>query len=109
MADLLADMRVFAVQVPIARLQVFDADLPSEFVLHPCGKAIDFAAPPGLFHSELFDAHGASLGVVLYSSRVLVLVEPHLFGRCAFGEEQQVGLDAGVGAEHAVGQADDGV
>ena len=31
-----------------------------------------------------------------------------LVGR-AFGEEQQVGLDAGVGIEHAVGQPDDRV
>ena len=38
-----------------------------------------------------------------------MLVEPHLFGRRALGEEQQVGLDAGVGVEHAIGQANDGV
>ena len=38
-----------------------------------------------------------------------VLVEPDLLGRLALLEEQQVGADAGVGLEHAVGQPDDGV
>ena len=38
-----------------------------------------------------------------------VLVEPDFLGRLALLEEQQVGADAGVGLEDAVGQADDGV
>ncbi|MCY1466037.1 hypothetical protein D9M71_842600 [compost metagenome] len=38
-----------------------------------------------------------------------MLVEPHLLGRRTLGEEQQDGLDPGVGVEHAVGQANDGV
>jgi hypothetical protein len=33
-----------------------------------------------------------------------VFVEPDFLGRLAFLEEQQVGLDAGVGGEDAVGQ-----
>ena len=32
-----------------------------------------------------------------------------MLGGLTLGEEQQVGLDAGVGVEHAVGQAHDGV
>jgi len=108
-ADLLADMGVLAVEVPVASFQFIQADLPGELVFHACGKAIALAAPPRLFYGELFDAHRARLGVVLHAGWVLVLVEPHLFGRCALGEEQQVGLDAGVGVEHAVGQANDGV
>jgi hypothetical protein len=38
-----------------------------------------------------------------------VLVEPDVFGWCAFAEEQQVGLDARVRGEYAIWQADDGV
>ncbi|MNJ71983.1 hypothetical protein D3C77_685880 [compost metagenome] len=86
-ADLFADMRVFAVQVPVACLQLFDAYLPGEFVLHPCGKAIGLVAPPGFFHCEFFDAHWASLGVVLHASRVLVFVEPHVFSGRPLGEK----------------------
>ncbi|MNN10391.1 hypothetical protein D3C81_1233130 [compost metagenome] len=102
-------MGVLAVQVPVARLQFFDADLPGELVFHSGGKAIGLAAPPGFLDSKLFDSHGFGLGVALVAGRVLVLVEPHVLGGCAFGEEQQVGLDTSVGVEHAVGQANDGV
>ncbi len=38
-----------------------------------------------------------------------MFVEPDFLRRLAFLEEQQIGADAGVGLEHAVGQADDGV
>ncbi len=38
-----------------------------------------------------------------------MFVVPDVLGWAAFGEEQQVGFDAGVGRKHAVGQAHDGV
>ena len=38
-----------------------------------------------------------------------MLVVPNVLRGLALGEEQQVGLDAGVGREHAVGQPHDGV
>ena len=38
-----------------------------------------------------------------------MFVIPDALGRLAFGEEEQVGFDAGVRGEDAVGQADDGV
>ena len=38
-----------------------------------------------------------------------MLVEPDVLGGGALAEKQQVGLDAGVRVEHAVGQAHDGV
>ena len=38
-----------------------------------------------------------------------MLVEPDGVGGLALGEEQQVGLDAGIGSKDAFGQADDGV
>ncbi|MCY1356410.1 hypothetical protein D9M69_428610 [compost metagenome] len=108
-ADLLSDMRVLAVQVPITSLQFCNADLPGELIFHPLGEAIGLTAPPGFFHGELFDTHGLGLGVALVASRVLVLVEPHVLGRRALGKEQQVGPDSGVRIEHTVGQSNDGV
>ena len=38
-----------------------------------------------------------------------MFVEPEDIGRLALGEKQQVGLDAGVGIENAVGQPNDGM
>jgi len=38
-----------------------------------------------------------------------VFVKPDLLRGFAFGEEQEVGLDAGVRGKDTVGQADDGV
>ncbi len=38
-----------------------------------------------------------------------MLIEPRLLGRRTLGEKQDVGLYAGVGAEHTIGQADDSV
>ena len=58
---------------------------------------------------ELFKAHGFGLVVAFYAFRIGMFVIPDMLGRLAFGEEQQVGFDAGVGAEHAIGQAHDGV
>ena len=38
-----------------------------------------------------------------------VLVEPDISGRLTLLEEQQIGPDGGVGTEHGIGQAHDGV
>ena len=38
-----------------------------------------------------------------------MLVVPDMFRGRALGEKEDIGADAGVGIEHAVGQADDGV
>ena len=38
-----------------------------------------------------------------------VFVKPDLLGRRAFLKEQEVGTDAGVGLEHAIGESDDSV
>ena len=43
------------------------------------------------------------------AGRIGISVIPDLAGGRALGEEEQVGADAGVGIEHAVGQADDDV
>jgi hypothetical protein len=58
---------------------------------------------------ELLDADRLGLVVALGTRRIGVLVEPDVPCRRALGEEEQVGADAGVGVEDAVGQADDGV
>src|SRR6185503_4212726 len=66
--------------------------------------------PPPLFLGvEFLEADGLGLVVALHARRIRVLAIPDFLRGLAFGEEQQIGLDAGVGSENAVGQADDGV
>ncbi len=48
-------------------------------------------------------------GIGFLGGRYLVFVKPDVLRRLTFLEEQQVGTDAGVRLEDAVGQADDGV
>ena len=65
--------------------------------------------PPFEAVGELLELDGLGLGVVLPALGQRLLVVPDFFGRAGAVEEQQVGRDAGVGREDAVGQADDGV
>ena len=82
--------------------KLLEIDFPGERVLFPL-------VPPFLFRLEFLNADGFGLVVGLYARRIGMFVVPDFFGRLAFGEEEEVGLDAGVGSEDAVGQADDGV
>lgn len=50
-----------------------------------------------------------SLGVILAAFRQRLLVVPDVPRRSRAVEEQEVGRDAGIGREHAVGQAHDGM
>src|SRR5208283_2290788 len=77
---------------------------------HPPGVLVLLSLrPPFLLGCELLDADRFGLGVGLVARRVGMLVVPDRVGWLALGKEKQVGLDAGVGAEDAVGQANDGV
>ena len=51
----------------------------------------------------------AVFGVLLDAFGEWELVVPDFFGGFAFGEENQVGVYSGIGVEHTLGQADDGV
>ena len=102
------DIGVFDVEVVAARGDVRDGHAPGEFVFLALLFLARFA-PPLLLGVEFLDADRLGFVVALDARRIGVLVIPDVFGRLAFGEEQQVGLDAGVGSEDAVGQADDGV
>jgi len=100
-------VRVLEVEVVGAGLHVVGRDLPRDF---------RFLAPPALRPAPPFDAgievlEANRLGhrVGLLAVRDAVFVESDGFGRLALLEEQQVRADRGVGFEHAVGQADDGV
>ena len=57
----------------------------------------------------MLDADGLGHGIRLLPIGHAVLVEPDVLGRRAFLKEQQVGADAGVGLEDAIGQPHDGV
>ena len=102
-------VRVLEVEVEVAGLDGVDRDAPGLLVFHAGFEAVFFIAPPGALGLELLDADGFALVVALGAGRIGVLVIPDVGGGRAFGEEEEVGADAGVGIEDAVGQADDGV
>src|SRR5690606_25263122 len=108
-ADLFAHVGVFLVQVPVGGAQGVEADFPCLLVLPTAGVAVGGAAPPGFLYLKLFKANGLGRVVILDARGIAVLVVPDMLGGLAFGEEQQVGFDAGVGVEHPIGQAHDGV
>ena len=90
-------------------LEGLEVDLPRMLRLGAGGEAVGLGAPPLGDGSELLHAQRLGLTVALHACWVEVLVEPDGVGGLAFGEEEEVGLDAGVGGEDAIGQADDGV
>ena len=102
-------VRILEVEVEVAGLDGVDGDAPSLLVFHAGFEAIFLLAPPGALALELFDADGFAFVVALGAGRIGVLVIPDVGGGRALGEEEEVGADAGVGIEDAVGQADDGV
>ncbi len=102
-------VRILEVEVIVAGLDLVDGDAPGLLILHTGGEAIRFIAPPGLLRLELLDADGFTLVIALGTRRIGVLVVLDLGGGLTFGEEQEVGTDAGVGVEHAVRQSDNGV
>ena len=113
-ADLLADVRVADVEVVVARDDVIDADFPGLLGLDAGFEVVFLGAPPVDFGLKFLEAHRLGLVVAGDAFRVGVLVEPDFFGGGLLalgllGEEENVCLDAGVGREDAVGQADDGV
>ncbi len=114
MADLLADVRVADVEVVVARGDVLDADFPGLLSLDAGFETVFLGAPPVDLGLELLEAHGLALVIVDDALRVGVLVEPDFLGGGLLalgflGEEEDVGLDACVGIEDAVGKADNGV
>ena len=109
MVDRLGHMGILDIQVVVAGLDLVDGDLPGLFGFDPLFKPIGLAAPPGDLGLELRKAHGLGLVVAFDALGIGMLVVPDGFGGHALGEKKQVGLDAGVGVEHAVGQAHDGV
>ncbi len=93
---------VLDVEVAAVGQDVAGVDAPGVVVLFA-------VVPPGEAILELFVLHGLGFGVVLapVGQRLFVVPDP-LCGAGAI-EEEQVGGDAGVGGEDAVGQAHDGV
>src|ERR1035441_10215047 len=102
------DVGVLCVEVVAAGGDVGDGYAPGEFGFLALGLLARLA-PPLLLDVELLNADGLGLIVALHAQRIGVFVIPDVFGGLALGKEEQVGFDAGVGGEDAVGQADDGV
>lgn len=102
-------VRVLEIEVEVAGLDGVDGDAPGMLVFHAGFEAVLFLAPPGALGIELFNPDGFAFVVALGARRIRVLVIPDVGGGRALGEEEEVGADAGVRIEDAVGQADDGV
>jgi len=100
---------ILEVEVEASGLDVVDGDAPGLLGFLAGLEAVFLGAPPLFLGVELGDADGFGLVVALGSGRVGMLVIPDGFGGGSFGEEEEVGLDAGVGSKDAIGQADDGV
>jgi hypothetical protein len=96
------DVRVFHVEVVVALLYLSRRDLPCVLVL----RALP---PPLLFKVKFLYRQGLGAGVRFVSLRIRVLEKPHLLCRPALFDEKNVCFDAGVRAEHAVGEAHDRV
>src|SRR5215204_2740839 len=100
-------MRVLDVEVVATRLDLLGRHFPrlrrflAALALRP--------APPLDAALQVLEADrfGHRIGFLAFWHAVLV--EPDVLGRLAFLEKQKVGTDRGVGLEHRIGQADDGV
>lgn len=98
---------VFEIEVVAAVLDLSGGDFPGDFVLLTALALL--TAPPFDAGGEVLDADGFGHRVGFLVAGDAMLVEPDVLGRFAFFEEEEVGADAGVGFEDAVGEADDGV
>ena len=94
--------RVFDVEIATVFENVGSGDFP--------GLIVFFAfVPPGNTVGKLFKLNRLRLGVVLPAFGERLLVVPDIFGGTGTVKEDEIGWNAGVGREDAVGQADDGV
>ena len=89
-------VRVLEVEVEVASLDLLGGHAPSLLIFYT-------VIPPRALALELLDADWFALVVALGAGRIWVLVIPDFGGGLAFGEEEKVGADAGVGIKDAVG------
>ena len=87
---------VFDIEIVVARLDVGNGYAPGEFTFLT-------VVPPTFFQVKLVDADGASFGVFFVAWGEGMLEIPGLLGGLAFGEEEEIGIDVGVGGEDAIG------
>ena len=100
-------MRVLDVEVVAAGFDVGRGDVPGAVGLFAAFALR--AAPPVDAGLQVFQSDGFGHGIGFLVVGHEMFVEPDVPGRLAFLEEQEVGADGGIGFEHGVGQADDGV
>lgn len=102
MLDRAALARVLAIEVVVARFDIFDRNLPRMLVL--------LAIPPPLSHRvEFLVTNTAILGVLFHPLREWEFVVPDFFGRIPLLEKKKIRIDAGIGIEDALREADDRV
>lgn len=109
MLEVFLGVGVLAVQVAVIGEQSLDGDAPSVSVL-------DAVLPPGNTLGEVFVLHRLGFAVAVASLWQGQFIIPDFTGtgRVVFVgrtgvEEEQVGWNAGVGGEDAIGQAHDGM
>ena len=103
MRDVFLGARILAVEIAAVGQQFGGGNFPGAFVFFSLGATMPM-------HSRRIPRTGsARFGVVLPAFGQRLFVIPDFARRAGAVEEQDVRRDAGVGREHAVGQADDGV
>ena len=102
MLEIYFSARVLDIEVTAVLENVSSGNFPGAVVL--------FALiPPGDAVGKFFELNRLGLGVVLPAFGQWLLVIPDIFGRPGAVEEDEIGWNARVGREDAVGQADNGV
>ena len=93
---------VLAVKVAVGVQQFFCRHLPRLIVFLALVPPLDAVV-------ELVELHGLGLGVILATFGQRLFVIPDILRRAGAVEKQNIGRDAGVRREHAIGQTHDGV
>ena len=90
--------RVFDVEIAAILENVRSRDFP-------CSVVLFALLPPGNTVGKLFKLNRLRLGVVLPAFGERLLVVPDIFGGTGTVKEDEIGWNAGVGREDAVGQS----
>ena len=95
-------IRILDIQIELPSPNFFNGHFPGLFGFYP-------VFPPLFLWTKFLDINGLRPVITFYTIRIRVFIVPGFSSRRAFIKEEQVGFDAGIGIEHAVREADNGV